>query len=134
MAAGVAESAVAATQAAGIVEFTERVLKTPYTITPMRTLRCRPHIDGEEDEEDEVVVSTMTSGLAMELLQRLEDSVGYLRGELGVCPPNARYINLHGGVGALGNNLVRLHKDLTALGHGLLLAAQQVQLAQEEAR
>ncbi len=77
----------------------------------------------------------MMSGMvAMELLQRLEDSVGYLRGELGVCPPNARYITLHGGVGALGNNFVHLHKDLTALGHGLSLAAQQVQLAQEEAR
>jgi hypothetical protein len=97
-------------------------------------LHCRPHVDGEEDEEDEVAVSTMTSGLAMELLQHLKDSVGYLRGELGVCPPDARHINLHGGMGALGNNLVRLHKDLMALGHGLSLAAQQVQLAQEEAR
>ncbi len=133
LAAGVAEPAVAAAQAAGIVEFTERVLKTPYTITPMRALRCHPHVDGEEDEEEEAVASTMKSRLAMELLQRLKDSVGYLRGELGVCPPNARYITLHGGVGALGDNFMRLHKDLTALGHGFLLAAQQVQLAQEEA-
>ncbi len=135
MAAGVAEPAVAAAQATGIVEFMKRVLKTPYDITPMRALRCRPRVDGEEDEEEEAVASTMKSGLAMELLQRLEDSVGYLRGELGVCPPDARYITLHGGMGALCDDFVRLHEDLTALGHnGLLLAAQQVQLAQEEAR
>jgi hypothetical protein len=100
----------------------------------MRASHCHPCVDREEDEEEEAAASRMKSGLAMELLQRLEDSVGYLRGELGVCPPNARYITLHGGVGALGNDFVRLHKDLTALGHGLSLAAQQVQLAQEEAR
>ncbi len=87
MAAGVAEPVVAAAQATRIVEFAERVLKTPYAITPMRASRCRPHVDGEEDEEEEAVASAMKSGLAMELLQRLKDSVGCLRGELGVCPP-----------------------------------------------
>ncbi len=125
---------MATAQVAGIVEFAKKVLKTPYAITPMRALRCHPRVDGEEDEEEEVALSTMKSGLAMELLQRLKDSVGYLRGELGVCPPDTRYITLHGGVGALGNDFVCLYEDLRALGHGLLLAAQQVQLAQEEAR
>jgi hypothetical protein len=133
LATGLAEPAVAATLISGIVEIVERVLKTPYTITPMRALRCRPRIDEEKDEEEEAAVSTMKSGLAMELLQRLKDSVGYFRRELGVCSPNARYITLHGCVGALGDNFVRLHKDLTALGYGLLLAAEQNQLAQEEA-
>jgi hypothetical protein len=75
----------------------------------MRVLRCRPHVDREEDEEEEAAASTMKSGLAMELLQRLKDSVGYLRGELGVCPPDARYIILHRGMGALGNDFVCLH-------------------------
>ncbi len=40
LAARVAELEMAATQAAGLIKFAERVLETPYATTPMRATRC----------------------------------------------------------------------------------------------
>ncbi len=67
------------------------------------------------------------------LLQHLEDSVGLLQGELGICTPNARYITLHGEVGALGNDYIRIHNDLKLLAQRFSAAALQVKDAKDEA-
>lgn len=134
VAAGAIEPEVAAAQAAGIVGFAERVLKTPYATTPLQSTRRRRLSDcdlGEiADDEDRTSPSGESSLLG---IQQLEDSVALLRGELGVCPPDATYHTLHGGVGAVGLDLARLNATISALARELASAAQQVQLAYGEA-
>ena len=105
-------------------------MKTPYATTPMRVTLGRAH-KSEDNEEEELVVSIEAG--EQTLLQQLEDSVGHLRGELGVCSPNSRYITLHGGVGALGNDYVRLQEGLQRLGQELSAAALHAKDAREEA-
>ncbi len=111
--------------------FAEQALKTPYATTPMLANHRRVRLD-VEDEEGSLLFTD--AGEERALLQRLEDSVGLLRGELGVCAPNARYITLHGGAGALGDNYVRLHDDLRLLAQRLSVAGLQVKDAKDEAR
>jgi hypothetical protein len=101
LAPGVENPEEVAAQAEGLAGFAERALKTPYATTPMLANRRLAHLD-VEDEEGSLLF--MDAGEEWGLRQRLEDSVGLLQGELGVCAPNARYITLHGGVGALGDN------------------------------
>ena len=95
LAAGAGNPDEAAEQAAGLVQFAERVMKTPYATTPMRVTLGRVH-KSEDNEEEESLASI--EAREQTLLQRLEDSVGHLCGELGVCSPNSRCITLHGGV------------------------------------
>ncbi len=73
------------------------------------------------------------SGNKPTALQRLEDSVGLLRGEMGVCAQDARYLTLHGGVGALGDDLALMQQEVESLGKGLTLAAQELDGARDEA-
>jgi hypothetical protein len=84
-----------------------------------------------EDEEGSLLF--MDAGVERALLQRLEDRVGLLRGELGVCAPNFCYITLHGGVGALGGDYVRLHNGLKLLAQRLSAAGLQIKDAKDEA-
>jgi hypothetical protein len=130
LAAGAGEPEEAAAQAAGLGEFAEWVLKTPYATTPMRSTRHRARLD-DKDKEEETLVFKDAEGRA--LLQQLEDSLGCLRGELGTHASNARYITLHGGVGALEDNYVWLNKDLEGLAQGLSMTALQAKDAQDKA-
>ncbi len=130
LAAGVENIEEVATQAEGLAGFAERALKTPYATTPMLANRRRARLD-VEDEEGSLLFTD--AGVKRALLQRLEDSFGLLRGELGVCAPNACYITLHGGVGALGNDYVRLHDDLNFLAQRLSAAGLQVKDTKDEA-
>ncbi len=131
LAAGVENPEEVAAQAEGLAGFAERALKTPYATPPMLANRCRACLD-VEDEEGSLLFTD--AGVERTLLQRSEDSVGLLWGELGVCTWNARYITLHGGVGALGDNYVRLHDDLKLLAQRLSAAGLQVKDAKDEAR
>jgi hypothetical protein len=63
-----------------------------------------------------------------DLLQRLEDSVAHLRGELCIHPPASRYLTLHGGVGAMGDDLVKLYDDYKLLAQGLSATPTRVAL------
>jgi hypothetical protein len=126
LAAGAEEVAA---QAEGLAGFVEQALKIPYATTPMLANRRHARLVNEDEEESLVLRDAGERAL----LQRLEDSVGLLWGELGICAPHAWYITLHGGVGALGNDYVRLYDDLKLLAHGLSTAALQVKDAKEEA-
>ena len=97
MAAGVAKPVMAAAHAAGIVGFAERVLKTPYAITPLRPSHWRPHNDGKEGKE-EVAAPGMRGGLALDLLQRFENSVVHLRGVWMFVPPMQGTSHCRGGL------------------------------------
>ncbi len=130
MATGVENPEEVAAQAEGLTGFAERALKTPYATTPMIANRRRACLD-VEDKEGSLLF--MDAGEEQALLQHLEDSVGLLQGELGVCAPNARYITFHGGVGALGDDYVRLHDDLKLLAQRFSAAALQVKDAKDEA-
>ena len=135
-AAGEVEPAEAAAQAEGLAGFAERVLKTPYATTPLRSSRRRVHMDMDDDDEGEgggSITSGGNAGVVAEQLLRLEDSVAYLRGELGVHPLESRYITLHGGVGALGDDYVRLFDDYRLLAQGISTAEQSIKDAKAEA-
>ena len=56
-----------------------------------------------------------------------------MRGELGIHPPESRYITLHGRVGALGEDYVRLYKDYKKLAQGLSATVVHVNDAKAEA-
>lgn len=124
---GVTAPEVAAEQAAGLAEFARRVLKTPYATTPMRS--CRRTLPEEEDEsarEDETGT--------LESLQRLEDGMASLRGEIGIWAPAARYITLHGGVGELGSTVHALQQDVIGVLQEVSTASAQAVDARDEAR
>ncbi len=81
--AGETEPEAVAAQAAGIVGFAERVLKTPYATTPLRPSRRRRFSDNDGDEVDDDGHPTLGSQeepAFITLLQHLEDSVVLLRG------------------------------------------------------
>ncbi len=61
----------------------------------------------------------------MSLLQRLEDSIGCMRGKLGVWMADARYLTLHGGMASLGEEHASLHQDVLGLSHKLKTTGQQ---------
>ena len=60
------------------------------------------------------------------LLQRLEDSIGHMRGELGVWSSGARYLTLHGGMVTLGDDHTSLHQDVLSLAEKLKTAEERV--------
>ena len=119
--------------ALGLAGFAERVLKTPYTATPLRGARRRIRMYGDNDEGDLDSQESTNDGGVTDLLQRLEDSVAHLRGELGIQPPESRYITLHGGVGALGDDLVQLYDEYKLLAQGLSASAAHIKDAKAEA-
>jgi hypothetical protein len=86
--------------------------------------------DGEGDLDPQ---ESINDGGVTDLLQRLEDSVAHLRGELGIQPPASRYLTLHGGVGALGDDLVQLYDDYKLLAQGLSASAAHIEDAKAEA-
>jgi predicted nucleic acid-binding Zn-ribbon protein len=116
----------AADQAEGLMGFANRMLKTPYATTPMRPTRRRQR--DEVGDDDEVSVEGGGSGLnedVLALLQRLEDSIGHMRGELGVWSSEARYLTLHGGMVTLGEDHTNLHQEVLALSNKLKATEQQ---------
>ena len=64
-------------QALGLAGFAERVLKTPYAVTPLRGPRRHVRMFGE-DEGDLDPKESINNGGVTNLLQRLEDSVAHL--------------------------------------------------------
>ena len=93
LAAGEVAPAEAAAMGAGLSEFAGRVLRTPYAITPMRASRrqVRMSVDDSDDGASEGGgVDGSGSDVGPSTLQRLEDSIGLLRRELGVCAQGAR--------------------------------------------
>ena len=122
-----------AAQAAGLAGFAERVLKTPYAVTPMRGARRRVRMNGDDEEDDLDPLESTYAGGVTDHLQRLEDSVAHLRGELGIHPPESRYITLHGGVVALGDDYVQLYDDYKLLAQGLSDTVGHVRDARAEA-
>jgi hypothetical protein len=66
------------------------------------------------------------------LLQRLEDSIGHMRGEMGVWSSDARYLTLHGGLVMLGEEHTSLHQDVLALTDELKAAGQQANISKAE--
>ena len=126
LAAGEVAPAEAAAMGAGLSEFAGRVLRTPYAITPMRASRrqVRMSVDDSDDGASEGGgVDGSGSDVGPSTLQRLEDSIGLLRGELGVCAQGARYLTLHGGVGALGEDVECLSHEVSSMAKNLVLAA-----------
>jgi hypothetical protein len=90
----------------------------------MQSVHCCTWLD-LEGKEVEVLVGAQEEGI--DLLQCLEDSIGHLRGEMGMWAVDAQYLTLHGGVGALGGNFICLQQELTDLGKGLSMAAQHME-------
>ncbi len=114
------EPEVAAAQKAGLMEFANQVLKTPYATTPMRVMHHRARSESGNNEV-KVVGEMRAGGIDFDALQRLEDSVGHLHGLLGVCMEDACYLTLHGGVGALGEDLACMQQEVATLSKGLLM-------------
>jgi hypothetical protein len=133
LAAGEVEPKVVAAQAAGLTEFANQVLKTPYATTPMRAMHCRARSE-LDDNAVKVVEEVRPGGVDSNALQHLEDSVGHLRGKLGVCAEDARYLTLHGGVCALGEDLARMQQEVATLSKGLSPASIELVGARDEAR
>jgi hypothetical protein len=132
LAAGEVEPEVAAAQAAGLTEFANQVLKTPYATTLMRATGHRMRSESD-DKEVEVMGEVRAGGIDSNALQRLEDSVGHLRGELGVCAEDACYLTLHGGIGALGEDLARMQQEVATPSKGLLMADIELDSARDKA-
>jgi hypothetical protein len=87
----------------------------------------------DEDEEDsEEGGGGRNNGDFLTLLQRLEDSIGHMRGELGVWSSNARYLTLHGGLLMLGKDHTSLHQDVLALTDELKAAGQRANSSMAE--
>ncbi len=124
---------VAKAQAAGLMEFADWILKTPYATTPMRLVRCYTREEAD-DNEVEVVEEGLASAGRGDALQHLGDSVGLIWGALGVWAEDARYLTLHGGVSALGVDYVHMQQELAALDKGLSIAALQLDEARDKAR
>ena len=137
LAAGEVAPAEAAAMGAGLSEFADRVLKTPYAITPMRASRRKVRMS-DDDSDGGVSEGGGLDGPAPivgpSTLQRLEDSIGLLRGELGVCAQGARYLTLHGGVGALGEDVERLGHEVSSLAKNLELTARELVGVRAEGR
>ncbi len=53
------------------------------------------------------------------LLQRRENTIGHMRGELGVWSSEASYPTLHGGMATLGDDHTSLHQDVLSLAEKL---------------
>ena len=102
------------------------MLQTPFAPTPMRPSRRRQHDALEDDgEDDEKGGGNRNNAGILTLLQRLEDSIGHMRGKLGVWSSDARYLTLHGGLVTLGEEHTSLHQDVLALTDELKAAGQQ---------
>ena len=109
--------------------FADRMFKTPYATTPMRPTRRRRHDEVGDDDEDNEEGGGGLSEDVLPLLQRLEDSVGHMRGELGVWSSSgARYLTLHEGMVALSEDHTNLHQEVLTLSnklHGSALRTEQ---------
>ncbi len=115
---GATEPGVVAVQATGLAEFALRVQQTPYATMPMQ---ARRHAHSKEGDE---TVSKGDEG-TLKILQRLEDSIVSLRGEIGVWAPATRYITLHGGVGELGGVVNALQQEVSGVAQGVSAASTQ---------
>jgi hypothetical protein len=118
---------VVAAQAAWLAESALRVLKTPYATTPMWSRRRK--LSEEEDES-----ALMGDAGTLKILQRLEDGLANLRGEIGIWAPAARYITLHGRVGGLGAAVNALQQDVIGVAQGVSTASAKAVEARDEAR
>ena len=74
----------AADQAEGLLDFADRILKTLYTPTPMGPSRRCQHDSLEDGKDAKDSGGRGNNNNDMTLLQRLEDSIGHMRGKLGV--------------------------------------------------
>ena len=129
LAAGPPETQQAAVdQAEGLMGFADRMFKTPYATTPMRPTRRRRHDEVGDDDEDNEERGGGLNEDVLALLQRLGDSVGHMRGELGVWSSEARYLTLHEGMVALSEDHTNLHQEVLMLSnklHGAALRTEQ---------
>ena len=133
MAAGPTTQQATADQAEGLLGFTDQMLQAPYTPSPMCPTRRRQHDALEEDgEDDEEGGGSGNNEGILTLLQRLEDSIGHMRGEMGVWSSDARYLTLHGGLVTLGKEHTSLHQDILAVTNELKAAGQQVNSSKAE--
>ena len=134
LAAGPPETQQAATdQAEGLMGFADRMLKTPYATTPMRPTRRRQHDEvGDDDEDNEEGGGSGRNEDVLTLLQRLEDSIGHMRGELGVWSSEARYLTLHGGLVTLGEDHTNLNQEVLTLSNKLRATEQQADSSRAE--
>jgi hypothetical protein len=96
--AGMMEPEEAAAQAAGLVEFAEWVLKTPYTTMLMQSVLWHTWVDSKGNE-GKGLIGAQAGGV--DPLQCLEGSISHLHGRIGVWVTDARYLTLRGGVGML---------------------------------
>jgi len=78
-----------AAQAMGLVGFAERVLKTPYAVTPLRRAQCRVRMNGDDEEDNLDPQEPTNVGGVTDLLQLLEDSVAH-PGGTGISAPGVK--------------------------------------------
>ena len=122
-----------ADQAEGFLGFTDRMLQAPYAPSPMCPTHRRQHDALEEDgEDDEEGGGSGNNEGILTLLQCLEDSIGHMRGEMGVWSSDARYLTLHSGLVTLGKEHTSLHQDVLAVTDELKAAGQQVNSSKAE--
>jgi hypothetical protein len=127
LAAGPTTEQAVAVQAEGLLDFADRMLKTPYTATPMQPSRRRQHDSLEDGDNAEDSGKSKNGNDVMSLLQRLEDSIGCMRGKLGVWTADAHYLTLHGGMASLGKEHASLHQDVLGISHKLKATGQQAE-------
>ena len=133
LAAGPLAEQAAADQAEGLLGFADRMLKTPSAPTPMRPSRRRQHNSLEDGEDAEAGGGRGNNhNDFMTTLQRLEDSVGHMRGELGLWRKDARYLTLHEGMMSLGEEHASLHQGVAGLAHNLQTTDQQADSSRAE--
>ena len=125
LAAGPMRGKAAADQAEGLLDFANRMLKTPYAATPMRPSRRRQHDALEVEDDTKEDGGTNNRNNVLSLLQRLEDSMVHMRGELGVWVKDARYLTLHGGLLSLCEDHTILQQNILGFSHALTTAEQQ---------
>ncbi len=76
LAAGPTMEQAAAVQAEGLLDFADRMLKTPYAATPMQPSRRHKHDSLEDGNDAEDGGRSKNGDDVMSLLQCLEDSIG----------------------------------------------------------
>ena len=127
LAVGPTTEQAAAVQVEGLLDFADRMLKTPYAATPMRPSRRRQHDLLEDGNDVKDGRGSKNSDDVMSLLQRLGDSIGRMQGKLGVWTADARYLTLHGGMASLGEERASLHQDVLGISHKLKATGQQAE-------
>jgi hypothetical protein len=115
----------AADQAKGLLDFADRILKTPYTPTPMQPARRCQHNSLEDGKDAKDAGGRNNNDNVTTLLQRLEDSIDHMRGELEVWAMDAQYLTLHKGMASLGKEHASLRQDVVGLSHELKVSGRQ---------